>query len=247
MPNTQEDLKEIIVNGKVAESNEVTCEKVNGEVAASNEVACVNGEVEAYKNVTSEKVNGEGEEINEVTCEKVNGEVAASNEVTCGGSVREVEERTQDSLKSGTRENLLNLVNSSIAAKRVSTRVKRPTVSKSKDFFMVNNRGFTDRQLDNIDTRSLPWIKPNLNYRLRSGKKLRNFISNDSDKFLDLRIYHQNIRGLRNKTDELLSQWDSQTPHVFCLTAEISRTSINNYYLGSHYCRKTMKNGGVAC
>jgi hypothetical protein len=121
MPNTQEDLKEIIVNGKVAESDEVTCEKVNGEVAASNEVTCVNGEVEAYKKVTSEKVNGEGEEINEVTCEKINEEVAVSNEVTCGESVREVEERTQDSVKSGTQENLLNLVNSSIAEMRVST------------------------------------------------------------------------------------------------------------------------------
>jgi hypothetical protein len=69
MPNTQVDLKEIIVDGKVTESNGVTCEKVNGEVTASNEVTCVNGEVEAYKKVTSEKVNGEGEEINEVTCE----------------------------------------------------------------------------------------------------------------------------------------------------------------------------------
>jgi hypothetical protein len=101
----------------VAQSNEVTCEKVNGEVAASNEVTCVNGEVEAYKKVTSEKINGEGEE----------------KEVTCGESVREVKERTQDSVKSGTWENLLNL-NSSIAAMRVSTRVKRSPVSKSKDF-----------------------------------------------------------------------------------------------------------------
>jgi hypothetical protein len=66
---------------------------------------------------------------------------------------------------------------------------------------MVNKRGPTDRQPDNIDTHSLPWVKQNLNYQLRSGKKLRNFISNDSDKFLDLRIYHQNIRRLSNKTD----------------------------------------------
>jgi hypothetical protein len=64
---------------------------------------------------------------------------------------------------------------------------------------MVNKSGPTDRQPDNIDTHSLPWIKPNLNYQLRSGKKPRNFISNDSDKFSDLRIYHQNIKGLINK------------------------------------------------
>jgi hypothetical protein len=84
----------------------------------------------------------------------------------------------------------------------------------------------------------------------RNSKKPKHLKSNVTNKFSDLR-YHQNIRGLSNKTDELLSQWVSQSPHIFCLTehhlnkAEITRTSINNFNLGAHYCRKSLKNGGI--
>jgi hypothetical protein len=76
-------------------------------------------------------------------------------------------------------------------------------------------------------------------------------IKNVSNKSSNLKIYHLNIRGISNKIDELLSQWDSQTPHIFCLMehhfikAEILRISINNYNLGAHYCHKSRKSGGV--
>jgi hypothetical protein len=107
---------------------------------------------------------------------------------------------------------------------------------------------------DIIDAVSSPSIKSKLietqkNITItRNSKKPKNLKSTVTNKFSDLRIYHHNIRGL---TDELLSQWVSQSPHIFCLTehhlnkAEITRTSINNYNLGAHYCTKSMKNGGV--
>jgi hypothetical protein len=34
----------------------------------------------------------------------------------------------------------------------------------------------------------------------------------------NLLICHQNMRDINNKIDELLSQWESNLPHVFCFT-----------------------------
>jgi hypothetical protein len=33
-----------------------------------------------------------------------------------------------------------------------------------------------------------------------------------------LRVFHQNVRGLRNKTNELISSMHSNLPHLLCLT-----------------------------
>jgi hypothetical protein len=41
---------------------------------------------------------------------------------------------------------------------------------------------------------------------------------NASKNFSSLLIYHQHIRGINNKTEELFSQWESKLPHVFCFT-----------------------------
>jgi hypothetical protein len=68
--------------------------------------------------------------------------------------------------------------------------------------------------------------------------------SNIPNKYSNLLIYHRNNRGISNKIDELLIQWESQFPHVLCLTehhvtkAEITRISINFYNLGAYFCRK---------
>jgi hypothetical protein len=51
-----------------------------------------------------------------------------------------------------------------------------------------------------------------------NSNKPNNLKSKITNKISDLRIYHQNIRGLRNKADELLSQWVSQSPHILCIT-----------------------------
>ncbi|PNF24939.1 hypothetical protein B7P43_G09362 [Cryptotermes secundus] len=75
---------------------------------------------------------------------------------------------------------------------------------------------------------------------------------NAPQKCSSLLIYHQNIRGINNKIEELLSQWESKLPHVFCFTEhhlskpEITCTVITNYNLGAYYCRKSKKSSGVS-
>ena len=72
-----------------------------------------------------------------------------------------------------------------------------------------------------------------------------------SSKTINLKIFHQNIRGLINKTDELTLHLSDCVPQVLCFTEhhlkefKINNTCINNYNLGAFYCRKTRKFGGV--
>jgi hypothetical protein len=94
------------------------------------------------------------------------------------------------------------------------------------------------------------------------GNKMNNHISfnkpnqdckkrNVSKKFSSLVIYHQNIGGINNKTEELLSQWKLNLLHVLCFTEhhltklEITCIAIKFYNLGAHFCHKSKKNGGV--
>jgi hypothetical protein len=66
-----------------------------------------------------------------------------------------------------------------------------------------------------------------------------------------LLIYHQNIRGLQNKIDELLMLWSANFPHIICFTEhhlgkdEINCFDINSYYLGANYCWVNHKHGGA--
>jgi hypothetical protein len=66
-----------------------------------------------------------------------------------------------------------------------------------------------------------------------------------------VRIYRQNIRILRNKTNELLCHLNHDPPHILCLTEhrlhhdELASLYINNYILGAYYCRKSKHKGGV--
>jgi hypothetical protein len=68
---------------------------------------------------------------------------------------------------------------------------------------------------------------------------------------VNLRIFHQNIGGLRNKIEELITHLSNHAPHVLCFTEhqlkllEINNTHINHYNLGTYYCRTTCKLGGV--
>jgi hypothetical protein len=63
------------------------------------------------------------------------------------------------------------------------------------------------------------------------------------------KVYHQNIRGLRNKTNELITFLSLDFPHIICLTEHHLRNSesacafINYYNLGAIFCRKLLKNG----
>jgi exonuclease III len=65
------------------------------------------------------------------------------------------------------------------------------------------------------------------------------------------KIFHQNIRGLGKKAGELLSHLHPDFPHVLCLTEHhlkylhLEKIHIENYDLGSHYCRQLYEKGGV--
>ena len=66
-----------------------------------------------------------------------------------------------------------------------------------------------------------------------------------------INIFHQNIRSLRNKTNELLCCIQDDPPHILCLTehhlqyGELASSHIENYSLGAYYCRNTKHKGGV--
>jgi hypothetical protein len=66
-----------------------------------------------------------------------------------------------------------------------------------------------------------------------------------------LNAYHQNIRGLRGKTNELISHLQPAFRHILCLTEhhmnhlELQQTYIGSYNLGATYCRTLYEKGGV--
>ena len=67
------------------------------------------------------------------------------------------------------------------------------------------------------------------------------------------KIFHQNIRGLNSKVDELSNSLWPDCPHILCLTEhhlknfEIDNLPIDRYKLGSKFCRYQFKNGGRGC
>jgi hypothetical protein len=66
-----------------------------------------------------------------------------------------------------------------------------------------------------------------------------------------LKVFHQNVRGLKTKVEELLTSIHSVGPHILCITEhhlrqyEIDHIFMNQFKLGSEFCRCDMKNGGV--
>jgi hypothetical protein len=66
-----------------------------------------------------------------------------------------------------------------------------------------------------------------------------------------LKIFHQNIRGLGNKANELHCHLCHYLPHILCLAehhlsvSKLQVTHLTNYSLGARYCRKTFLKGGI--
>ena len=64
-------------------------------------------------------------------------------------------------------------------------------------------------------------------------------------------IFHQNIRGLKDKTDEIVNIIETNPPHVLCFTEYHLKSYQQydiiplNYKLGVSFCREVYKNGGV--
>ena len=65
-------------------------------------------------------------------------------------------------------------------------------------------------------------------------------------------IFYQNIRGINNKTDEIVNTIATDPPHVLCCTEHHSKTYqldnilFQNYKLGAKFCREMYRNGGAA-
>jgi hypothetical protein len=66
-----------------------------------------------------------------------------------------------------------------------------------------------------------------------------------------IKIYHQSIRSQRYKVNELLCHLSHDPPHILCVTEhhhhheELASFHVENYVLGSCYCRKSKYKGGV--
>jgi len=67
-----------------------------------------------------------------------------------------------------------------------------------------------------------------------------------------LKIFHQNIRRLGDKTNELHCHLYHDFPHILCISehhlreSELQLAHLANYSLGASYCRKTFLQGGVS-
>jgi hypothetical protein len=84
-----------------------------------------------------------------------------------------------------------------------------------------------------------------------SQSAVLNKSSNSPTNHHSLKIFNQNICGLRHETNELLCSLYPDLPHIICLTehhlnsTELNSIVIDNYKLGAKYCRKTTRNGGM--
>ena len=67
-----------------------------------------------------------------------------------------------------------------------------------------------------------------------------------------LKICHQNIRGLGNKSNELYCHLHHDLPHILCLSehrlseSQLQLIHLINYSLGTNYCGKNFLKGGVS-
>jgi hypothetical protein len=62
-----------------------------------------------------------------------------------------------------------------------------------------------------------------------------------------LKIFHQNICGLRSKLDGLFNSLYPDLPHIICITehGELNSTVMENYILGASFCRQSAMRGGT--
>ena len=64
-------------------------------------------------------------------------------------------------------------------------------------------------------------------------------------------IFHQNICGVKGKTDELISSMSPNSPHILCFSEhrlknfELDQINVDGYRLGAAYCRQVVKRGSV--
>jgi hypothetical protein len=94
------------------------------------------------------------------------------------------------------------------------------------------------------NTPGISTLANNHNYSTRNILKNHN----DSSKFI---IYHQNIRGISKKIDELLISLSYNRPQIICLTEhhlkaeEIHNINLDQYKMGTFFCRERYNYGGA--
>jgi hypothetical protein len=122
---------------------------------------------------------------------------------------------------------------------RTTNRQNKATVSRDSEFFMVN-----------IDTDSLTNSKTNQLSKKDSNQLYGKHAKNDDMK-TQLIIYHQNMRGLKGKINEFVLSLPAEAPHLICFTEhhlkdyEMANKHISTCKLGTTYCRKKLKQGGI--
>jgi hypothetical protein len=81
-----------------------------------------------------------------------------------------------------------------------------------------------------------------------------NFTNHDKNVDLSnsLHIFHQNVRGLRSKSDELINSFeaDNINPHILCFSEhhmeeqDLQHLTLAGYILGSSFCHKNLRGRG---
>jgi hypothetical protein len=92
-------------------------------------------------------------------------------------------------------------------------------------------------------------------YNNLSKQSYSNRLNNKNDKLCAaqnyLKIYHQNIYGLKYKINELLGSLYSNLPHIICISEhhikypEINNIVMENYMIGASFCRHYATKGGT--
>jgi len=84
-----------------------------------------------------------------------------------------------------------------------------------------------------------------------SNQNFPGSIHKDNNSSRNFTIYHQNIRGISSKIDEFQVSLYHNRPQVICLTEhhlkteEITNINLDQYKLGTFFCRQEYKGGGV--
>jgi hypothetical protein len=87
-----------------------------------------------------------------------------------------------------------------------------------------------------------------INIQPQMGNNVAEHVSADNT----FKIYHQNIRGIRNKTTEIINSLLPELPQILCITEhnlkelELERTLLEHYKLGAKFCRENLKDGGAS-
>jgi len=90
-----------------------------------------------------------------------------------------------------------------------------------------------------------------LNFKLDRNHDQVNSDSTKRSSQKDFLILHQNIRGLKGKTEEIMDNIATSQPHVLCFTEhhlkshQLDCIQLQNYRLVAKFCRITYRYGGV--